>query len=414
MSLADELLADLDDLDEFDDNNGDGEGVNDEEGIDDGMDTESGPRVDDETRVSAEVSQVLQRIASSPRIETGSVLTSDDEAFIVRANALLSAIDGARMATHSTLRGLYSSRFPELESLVGGAAAYARVVSILRNSPENAASLSDELGKVLPPTTFMVVTVTAATSGGAPLNEVLLAAVDACCATANYLEDASTRILAFVETRLHLLAPNVCVILGASTAANLVGAAGGLSALSRIAACNILVLGQPKGKASVGLSLLGSAKHRGLIYACSLVQEAPQDLRRRAARLVAAKTVLAARIDTARSRPDGSLGEVFRADIIAKLEKAMAPPPAANTRALPAPDDAPKKRRGGKKARKAKDAYAMSEMRKAQNRVKFGAQEADVLGMDESEGLGLLGQPMTGKVRGFAQDLRTKSMIFYS
>ena len=50
---------------------------------------------------------------------------------------------------------------------------------------------------------------------------------------------------------------------------------------------------------------------------------------------------------------------------------------------LPAPDMEPKKRRGGKRFRKMKERYAMSDVRKAANRVTFNQPEEEVLDGDE-------------------------------
>ena len=50
---------------------------------------------------------------------------------------------------------------------------------------------------------------------------------------------------------------------------------------------------------------------------------------------------------------------------------------------LPAPDMEPKKRRGGKRFRKMKERYAMTDVRKAANRVTFNQPEEEVLDGDE-------------------------------
>lgn len=47
----------------------------------------------------------------------------------------------------------------------------------------------------------------------------------------------------FVELRMALIAPNLCRIVNAGTAAMLVSQAGGLGPLAKQPACNVLVLG---------------------------------------------------------------------------------------------------------------------------------------------------------------------------
>ena len=48
------------------------------------------------------------------------------------------------------------------------------------------------------------------------------------------LNDYKKRIFDYVESRMAYIAPNLSSIIGASTAAKLMGAAGGLTALSKV------------------------------------------------------------------------------------------------------------------------------------------------------------------------------------
>ena len=52
--------------------------------------------------------------------------------------------------------------------------------------------------------------------------------------------------LRFLEGRMSVLAPNLCTLIGSRVAAQLVGLAGGVIALSKIPACNVEVMGQEK------------------------------------------------------------------------------------------------------------------------------------------------------------------------
>ena len=81
------------------------------------------------------------------------------------------------------------------------------------------------------------------------------------------------------------------------------------------------------------------------------------DLRRKAARVVAAKCSLAARVDACHESVNGQVGQKLRDEIDIKLEKMQEPPPPKEMKALPRPDDAPRKRRGGRRVRR----YIISE-----------------------------------------------------
>jgi len=131
---------------------------------------------------------------------------------------------------------------------------------------------------------------------------------------------------------------------------------------------------------------------------------APRHLQVKAKRIISTKCTLAARVDSFHQFPNGKrmklamlkyyylliflfvltlsgqTGRRLREEIEKKLEKMQEPPPAKAPKPLPAPDDKPKKRRGGKRARKLKEMYAMTEVRKQANRMAFGPAAEDTYG----------------------------------
>ena len=130
-------------------------------------------------------------------------------------------------------------------------------------------------------------------------------------------------------------------------------------------------------------------------------------------RIVSAKLVLAARVDRIHSSPDGSTGDSLKGQCLERLEKLTEPPPNKGQRALPVPDDKPARKRGGRKARKAKEAVAMTDYRKAQNRMAFGKEEAEFgYGTgDSTVGMGMIGQANEGKIRGMQVDQRPRAKL---
>lgn len=77
----------------------------------------------------------------------------------------------------------------------------------------------------------------------------------------------------------------------------------------------------------------------------------PADLRRKVTKIIAAKCVLAARIDAQHESQNGAAGQKMREEIDQKIEKLQEPPPTKVVKALPVPDEGPKKRRGGRRYR---------------------------------------------------------------
>lgn len=97
-----------------------------------------------------------------------------------------------------------------------------------------------------------------------------------------------------------------------------------------------------------------------------MIQATPSDYRQKASRTLSAKVALAARMDlqpgSTGTDPTlglqhvqtfvaflGSYGRTLREKVEKHIEKLAEPPPAKVVKALPVPDDGPKKRRGGKK-----------------------------------------------------------------
>ena len=78
--------------------------------------------------------------------------------------------------------------------------------------------------------------------------------------------------------------------------------------------------------------------------------------------------------------------------------------------ALPVPLEAPRKKRGGRRARKMKERMGMTEMRRLKNRMNFGEIEDDVNQCSIGDNLGLLNAKgaNSGKVRAAAVDKKTQ------
>lgn len=191
------------------------------------------------------------------------------------------------------------------------------------------------------------------------------------CQVGENLDQCKADIYAFVESRMAFIAPNLSAIVGPSIAAKLTGIAGGLMHLSRIPSSNLMLLGA-QHKTLSGFSHTTMTQHAGIIFYSDMVQNLPKDIHRRAARLIANKATLAARIDAAHNDPDGRTGRELSESIEKVFEKWQEPPPVKQVKALPAPVEPPRKRRGGRRVRKMKQRLGMTEVRRAANRMTFG------------------------------------------
>ncbi|KAK7228491.1 hypothetical protein V2G26_000661 [Clonostachys chloroleuca] len=257
----------------------------------------------------------------------------------------------------------------------------------------------------------MIVTVEATTSKGREMAADEIERVYRACDMVISLHKAKNTLTEYVQSRMSIFAPNLTTLIGSLTAAQLLNVAGGLTGLSKTPACNIASMGSKKRQAGLATNI--GIRQQGYLYHSEIIRGIPNDLKKQAMRIVSAKLVLAARVDRVHSSPDGSTGEELKQACLDRLEKLTEPPPNKGQRALPIPDDKPARKRGGRRARKAKEALAMTDLRKAQNRVAFGKEEIEVgYGTGSGTvGMGMIGQANDGKIRGMQVDNRTRAKL---
>ncbi|XP_004491743.1 U4/U6 small nuclear ribonucleoprotein Prp31 homolog isoform X1 [Cicer arietinum] len=408
-TLADTFLADLDELSDNEaeipaDNNVDAADM--DEDVDGDLadlenlnydDLDSVSKLQQTQRYIDIVQKVEEALKKGSDVTIQGVDLEDDPEYqlIVECNALSVDIENEIVIIHNFIRDKYRLKFPELESLVHHPIDYARVVKKIGNEMD--LTLVDLEG-LLPSAIIMVVSVTASTTTGKPLPEEVLSKTIEACDRALTLDSAKKNVLDFVESRMGYIAPNVSAIVGSAVAAKLMGTAGGLSALAKMPACNVQLLGAKK-KNLAGFSTATSQFHVGYLEQTEIFQTTPPPLRMRACRLLAAKSTLAARVDSIRGDPSGKTGRTLKDEIHKKIERWQEPPPAKQPKPLPVPDSEPKKKRGGRRLRKMKERYAITDMRKLANRMQFGVPEESSLGDGLGEGYGMLGQAGSGKLR---------------
>ncbi|CAH0019393.1 unnamed protein product [Clonostachys rhizophaga] len=371
---------------------------------------------------------ILEKIAyfkSQSETQTSIIGNIEDHPeyhLLTQSNSLSTQIDGEVAVVHKFIRDHYSTRFPELERLVTTPLEYAKVVSILGNGPLDADNIktlqtatTNPLGvglkTVLDGPSLMIVTVEATTSKGREMAADEIERVYRACDMVISLHKAKNTLTEYVQSRMSIFAPNLTTLIGSLTAAQLLNVAGGLTGLSKTPACNIASMGSKKRQAGLATNI--GIRQQGYLYHSEIIRGIPNDLKKQAMRIVSAKLVLAARVDRVHSSPDGSTGEELKQACLDRLEKLTEPPPNKGQRALPIPDDKPARKRGGRRARKAKEALAMTDLRKAQNRVAFGKEEIEVgYGTGSGTvGMGMIGQANEGKIRGMQVDNRTRAKL---
>lgn len=360
--------------------------------------------------------------AATQTTNVGDIEDHPEYHLLTQSNSLSTQIDGEVALVHKFIRDHYSTRFPELERLVTTPLEYAKVVSVIGNGPLDSDTLKrlqtstdNPLGvtlkSILDGPSLMIVTLEATTSKGQDMSAEELARVRQACDMVISLHKAKQTLADYVQSRMNIFAPNLTALVGSLTGAQLLNAAGGLTGLVKTPACNLLSWGSKKGRAGQATNV--GVRQQGFLYRSEMISLVPNDLKTQAMRVLSGKVILAARLDRFHTSPDGSKGDELRAACLKVLEKRMEPPANKGQRALPVPDDKPARKRGGRRARKAKEALAMTELRQAQNRVAFGKEEKEAgYGTgDSTVGMGMIGQQGDGKIRGIQVDQRTRAKL---
>ncbi|KAK5104074.1 U4/U6-U5 snRNP complex subunit prp31 [Lithohypha guttulata] len=349
----------------------------------------------------------------------GSIEDDPEYKLLTESNSLSTQIDGEIVLVHKFIRDHYSKRFPELETLISNPLDYARTVAIIKNGPlKNIKSLATSrenivgtpLQAILDGPTLMVVSVEGTQTKGQEMSEPELQTVLRACRLMLDLDKAKTTLTDYVQSRMNNFAPNLTALIGSLTAAQLLNFAGGLKGLAKTPDRNIPAMGSKKQR-QTGLATNVGLRKQGFLYYSPLMQDIASDLKVQAMRIIGAKIVLAARVDSVHQSRDGSMGEKLYDDCERRLDKLREPPPNRGTKALPVPDDKPSRKRGGRRARKAKEATAMTDLRKQQNRMAFGREEKEVGFGEDSVGLGMIGQGNDGRIRAAGIDKRTAARL---
>ncbi|CCK68561.1 U4/U6-U5 snRNP complex subunit PRP31 KNAG_0B01140 [Huiozyma naganishii CBS 8797] len=299
---------------------------------------------------------------------------------------------------HTFMIMQYRKKFLELDSLLPNPVNYADVVFVLetmqdRNSNELATIFESELLLKKEQTLVLTLSIKTSLRQDVTLEKLIQIRLFRARAMIRQLSDHRERIVKLVESKIHIIAPNLTALVGAETCSYLVGHAGSVVALSLIPSCNLSSIGKKRHLSHELHTNISGVRQEGAIYHCALVREQPVTHRKQMLRMVCAKVSLAARVDAGqqgKSVQNTTLGNRWREELLLKIKKVKEAPGIVNSKVLPIPEDKPKKHRAGRKFRKYKEQFQLSHLRQLQNRMEFGKEENTVLdAYGEEIGMGM-------------------------
>ena len=208
---------------------------------------------------------------------------------LIQAIGVVSEIDKTLNVFSERLIEWYGLHFPELQRVLNSNEKYSEFVS---EFGEKTNAEDDRLKKL------------AEKSSGMDFSKTDAEAVKIFSDEINNLFKLRDRVSKYVENLAESVIPNTSAVAGSLLAARLIQLSGGLEKLSRMPSSTIQLIGAEK---ALFRHLKGEGKSPkfGAIYFHPLIQQAPNEKRGKAARLIAAKLSLASRLDAYSEKNEG-------------------------------------------------------------------------------------------------------------
>ena len=299
---------------------------------------------------------------------------------------------------------IYAKRFDELETILPSDNQYAKVVKLLEQIDTKSTSeteLSHQLLTLceLSKEQNLVVLMSMKTSfnNNMEFNQHMKTNLFQVSDNILSLIELQHNISRYISSKIELLAPNVSALVGPKVTSLLVSHAGGILGLSKIPSCNLASIGKNKHISYEQHTTASGIRQEGYISSTEIIQNLPISYHKQMLRMVCAKISLASRIDCSQRGTDknNTMGLKWKEEIENKIKKLHESPNVTDDKALPIPEDKPKKKRAGRKFRKYKDQFKLYYARQLQNRMEFGKQETTVTdSFGEEVGLGMMNTPI--------------------
>ena len=212
---------------------------------------------------------------------------------IIQAINSLDEIDKIANGLSSRLREWYGLHFPELDNIIDSISGYAQIV-IAGKRESLTKQVFEDAG--FPESKVEMLSLISSKSRGGDISDINLTIVQSIAKQVLDFHDLRKKLEEHVESEMQEIAPNVSAILGTAVGARILGRAGSLKRMASLPASTIQVLGAEKALFRALKTGSQPPKH-GLLFQHAMVHAAPRWQRGKIARAVAAKAVIAARVD---------------------------------------------------------------------------------------------------------------------
>jgi nucleolar protein 58 len=238
------------------------------------------------------------------------------DTMIVQAIALLDDLDKELNTYAMRCKEWYGWHFPEMNKIIVDNLAFAKVVKAMgyrTNAQET------DLSSILPEELETEVKEAAEISMGTEISEEDLQNIFGLCDQVINITEYRNQLYEYLKNRMNAIAPNLTALVGELVGARLISHAGSLMQLSKQPASTIQILGAEKALFRALKTKHNTPKY-GLIYHASLVGQAGPKHKAKVARLLAAKTALALRVDALGESETNDVGVDGRTKVEARID----------------------------------------------------------------------------------------------
>lgn len=235
-------------------------------------------------------------------LKVGEISAKLDLHVIQSVNAL-DEIDKIVNAMGARIREWYGLHFPELDAMIQSLSAYCEIVSRAGDRKNIDQAVLKDTG--LQDRADDIVDAARSSKGGA-ITMDNLGVLQNLAEEIKHLSNTRDSLTKHLEQEMDKVAPNTKEILGATIGARMIAKVGSLDRLAMLPASTVQVIGAERALFRALKTGSRPPKH-GIIFQHPLVHSAPKWQRGKIARAIAAKVVIAARIDAYRGVKEPSL-----------------------------------------------------------------------------------------------------------
>ncbi len=250
-----------------------------------------------------EAANLLRKFAIDLSSLKVSEISAKPDLHVIQSVNALDEIDKIVNAMGARIREWYGLHFPELDAMMQSLPAYCEIVSRAGDRKNIDEAVLKDIG--LQERADEIVDAARSSKGGA-ITMDNLNVLQNLAEEIKHLSSMRDSLTTHLEQEMDKVAPNTKEILGASIGARMIAKVGSLDRLAMLPASTVQVIGAERALFRALKTGSRPPKH-GIIFQHPLVHSAPKWQRGKIARAIAAKVVIAARIDAYKGVKETSL-----------------------------------------------------------------------------------------------------------